>query len=122
LSGAFTQQSNSWTGSFNGIRTTPVLGDITSDGIPELVVSNYRGGLTIFKQSASNVSENTDRRFYFARVAALCNLAPNTNTPSKLSYKTVACTNVGGFAQDAINIPASDGSYGISFTFVAPTI
>jgi hypothetical protein len=68
------------------------------------------------------VPGNTDRRFYFARVAALCNLAPNTNTPSKLSYKTVACTNVGGFAQDAINIPTSDSSYNISFTFVNPTI
>jgi len=69
LSGAFTQQSNSWTGSFTGIRTTPVLGDLTSDGIPELVVSNYRGGLTIYKQSASNVSENIDNK--------LCTLYPN---------------------------------------------
>ena len=72
--------------------------------------------------TTTSIAGNTDRRFYFARVAALCNLAPNTNTPSKLSYKTVACTNVGGFAQDAINIPSSDSSYNISFTFVNPTI
>jgi hypothetical protein len=103
-------------------RSCDVICQMATKNIINIVQTSTQSTNQLSSAAAVNISENTDRRFYFARVAALCNLAPNTNTPSKLSYKTVACTNVGGFAQDAINIPASDGSYGISFTFVAPTI
>ena len=95
---------------------------MATKNIVNIVQTSTQSTNQLSSAAAVIVSENTDRRFYFARVAALCNLAPNNNTPSKLSYKTVACTNVGGFAQDAINIPASDASYNVSFTFVNPTI
>jgi hypothetical protein len=101
-------------------RSCDVICQMATKNIINIVQTTSTNQLS--SAAAVTVSGDTDRRFYFARVAALCNLAPNTNTPSKLSYKTVACTNIGGFAQDAINIPASDSSYNISFTFVAPTI
>ena len=103
-------------------RSCDVICQMATKNIVNIVQTSTQSTNQLSSAAAVNVSENTDRRFYFARVAALCNLAPNNNTPSKLSYKTVACTNVGGFAQDAINIPASDASYNVSFTFVNPTI
>jgi hypothetical protein len=74
----------------------------------------------IFTTSSTTtpITGNTDRRFYFAKIPALCNLAPNTTTPLKLSYIPFACTNTTGFALDAIS---SDASYSIStYTFTAP--
>ena len=103
-------------------RSCDVICQMATKNIINIVQTSTQSTNQLSSAAAVIVSENTDRRFYFARVAALCNLAPNNNTPSKLSYKTVACTNVGGFAQDAINIPASDASYNVSFTFVNPTI
>ena len=65
------------------------------------------------------ITGNTDRRFYFAKIPALCNLAPTTTVPLKLSYIPFACTNTAGFALDAIS---SDASYAIStYTFTAPS-
>jgi len=67
-------------------------------------------------------TDNTDRRFYFAKIPSLCNLAPTTAIPPKLSYKPVACTNTEGFALDARAIPSSDGSYNFTYTFTPPTV
>ena len=70
------------------------------------------------------IAGNTDRRFYFAKIPALCNLKPSNKTlaetpiPSKLSYIPFACTNTPGFALEAI---ASDASYTIStYTYTPP--
>lgn len=70
------------------------------------------------------ITGDTDRRFYFAKIPALCNLKPSNKTlaetpiPSKLSYIPFACTNTPGFALEAI---ASDASYTIgTYTFTPP--
>ena len=74
--------------------------------------------------TTTSIAGNTDRRFYFGKIPALCNLKPSNKTlaetpiPSKLSYIPFACTNTPGFALEAI---ASDASYTIStYTYTAP--
>jgi hypothetical protein len=66
----------------------------------------------------------TDRRFYFAKIPALCNLIPsggtatNTPTPLKPSYIPFACTNRASFAKDTLDpLIANNISYNVNYTY-----
>jgi len=74
--------------------------------------------------TTTSIAGNTDRRFYFAKIPALCNLKPSNKTlaetpiPSKLSYIPFGCTNTPGFAIEALT---SDASYSIGlYTYTPP--
>jgi len=45
---------------FNGIRTVPDFADIDRDGFLEMVVGNYRGGLTFYKTNFAINTSSTD--------------------------------------------------------------
>ncbi|MCS6980376.1 MAG: T9SS type A sorting domain-containing protein [Flavobacteriales bacterium] len=53
LSGAFQLVTPAFLGLREGARTAVSLADINSDGLPDLVVGNYCGGLTLFMGSAT---------------------------------------------------------------------
>ena len=56
----FEQLSEAWGGVYTGTRTKLSLGDINSDGLLELVIGNYRGGLGVFATDikVNNVATN----------------------------------------------------------------
>jgi hypothetical protein len=61
LNGSFNLITNSYQGLREGARTAISLADINADGLPDLVVGNYCGGLTLFMGSAAaSVTENPD--------------------------------------------------------------
>jgi hypothetical protein len=61
LSGAFSPLVTDFDQIDEGRQSIPAIADITNDGIPELVVGNKRGGLSIFSSNSITAVESTNR-------------------------------------------------------------
>ncbi len=61
LGGTFTKTDTTYLDIFQGTRTAPNGADINNDGLMDLMVGNYAGGLSFYKGTASfvSVAENT---------------------------------------------------------------
>jgi len=58
LGGTFTKTDTTYLNIFQGTRTAPNGADINNDGLMDLIVGNYSGGVTFFKGTSSFVSVN----------------------------------------------------------------
>jgi hypothetical protein len=113
-------------------RSVDVICEISEKGLTNIVASTTTTTATSSLAAAAAVvvapvapMTTHNRRFYFAKIPALCNLAPNTTKPAKLSFIPMACTNASGFAQDINNLSPSDlASLSITpnFIFTPPTV
>ncbi|MBK8557187.1 MAG: T9SS type A sorting domain-containing protein [Lewinellaceae bacterium] len=57
----FTLISDQWGGLDEGNRTHPAFADFNNDGILEMVVGNFRGGLSLFKTELADCSVGTNQ-------------------------------------------------------------
>lgn len=48
IGGIFNKVSSSWGNIFQGIRTSASVADLNKDGIPDMVVGNYAGGISLY--------------------------------------------------------------------------
>jgi len=112
-------------------RTVDVICEISQKGITNIVASTTTTEATSVLAPATAIviapPANTvnDRRFYFAKILALCSVAPIKTKPAKLSYLPCACTNTSGFALDILpsNPESTDAKYTLAtpFIYVPPT-
>ena len=63
LGGAFIKTDTTYQSIFQGTRTAPNGADITNDGLMDLVVGNYAGGVTFFKGTTSATAINENDNF-----------------------------------------------------------
>jgi hypothetical protein len=62
LSGAFTKTDTTYLGIFQGTRSAPNMADIDNDGLMDLILGNYEGGVSFYKGSAT-LSVNEQSQF-----------------------------------------------------------
>ena len=48
LAGNFNLLDSAFSGIYEGVRCSPNMADITADGLPDLIVGNYRGGVSLY--------------------------------------------------------------------------
>ncbi|MGZ4048968.1 MAG: FG-GAP-like repeat-containing protein [Bacteroidia bacterium] len=63
LSGAFSRVDTAYLGIFQGTRTAPAGADINNDGLMDLMVGNYEGGVSFYKGTSSYTSINSNENF-----------------------------------------------------------
>lgn len=71
IDGTWTRQDTAWRGIDDGARTALCLHDFTGDGRPDLVIGNYRGGLSFWRSDELTTVANE------ARTAPLFRMVPN---------------------------------------------
>lgn len=62
FTGVFPLVSEKWGEIYTGTRTKIALGDLNNDGLMELVIGNYRGGLGVFETGTLGQLVTSDRR------------------------------------------------------------
>jgi len=77
LSGTFVRTDSMYVSTVEGARIAPWLADINNDSIPDLIIGNYSGGVSLFMGSIlSGIDENVVEQNFF-------NIYPN---PAKNSF------------------------------------
>jgi len=114
-------------------RSVDVICEISQKGLTNIVASTTTTTATSALAAAAAVVVAPvapltvhDRRFYFAKLTALCSVAPNKTKPAKLSYLPCASTNTSGYALDILpaNPDAADTKYTLAtpYVYVPPTV
>jgi hypothetical protein len=114
-------------------RSVDVICEISQKGLTNIVASTTTTTATSALAAAAAVVVAPvapltvhDRRFYFAKLTALCSVAPNKTKPAKLSYLPCASTNTSGYALDILpaNPDAADAKYTLAtpYVYVPPTV
>ena len=63
LSGTFKRVDTTYLGIFQGTRTAPTAADLNNDGLMDLMVGNYEGGLSFYKGTSSFTGINNNDNF-----------------------------------------------------------
>ena len=99
LTGSFNQADSMYLGIFQGMRTAPFLADLDNDGLKDMVLGNYEGGVTYYKGTTSfvNINEiNTGFTWAF-------NVFPNPAN-SSITVKINNDNTAAGYTIQLINI------------------
>ena len=76
---------------YEGIRSAVAVGDLDNDGIPDMIVGNYRGGLSFYKGDSSLIFDNIKQ---YIQDTFLLNVYPNpANQNVILSLKDASKNN-----------------------------
>ncbi|MGZ4053705.1 MAG: FG-GAP-like repeat-containing protein [Bacteroidia bacterium] len=65
LAGTFTMVDSLFEGIFQGTRTAPNLADIDNDGLVDMIVGNYEGGVSFYKGVAALTTNDLDNQIHF---------------------------------------------------------
>lgn len=76
LNGIFTKLDTIYTGLIEGEHVAPAMGDLTNDGIPDLVLGNYSGGLAFLKGIMNN-SNVMASKMIWSKLTIFPNPSPN---------------------------------------------
>jgi len=87
----FTLAENQLIYIYEGIRSGVAVGDLDNDGIPDMIVGNYRGGLSFYKGDSSLIFDNIKQ---YTQDTVLLNVYPNpANQNVVLSLQDASKTN-----------------------------
>jgi hypothetical protein len=91
LAGAFTKTDTTYLNIFQGTRIAPNCADVNNDGLMDLIIGNYSGGVSFYKGTStfSVVNENSD--FISAAYSLFPNPATNSLTIKILNEESKTC-------------------------------